>query len=105
MVGYCIYKFMLNEDMSTIEFSMFSGSGDDIYPTLSLCFSGKGIFDLLSIKNEWKRLKQEMPPEFRKNYGINTHWEDTLSKIDYKNFSLQPKFILFHVGLSSFIYI
>ena len=98
MVGYCIYKFMLNEDMSTTEFNIFSGSDDNIYPTLSLCFSGKGIFDMGTIKNEAKNIKRQL---LDKNYGINTHWEDVLSKLNYKNLSLDPRRMLYHVSLSS----
>ena len=43
--GYCTYKFYLNEDISVVEFDKFNGNDSNIYPTLSLCFYGGGMFD------------------------------------------------------------
>ena len=101
MVGYCIYKFMLNEDMSTIEFDVFTGKDKNIYPTLSLCFSGKGIFNIKKIKDEWRNIKKKLSPVLWKKNDINTHWDNLLSKFDYDDVSLNPRGILFHVSLNS----
>ena len=87
--------------MSTIEFDVFTGKDKNIYPTLSLCFSGKGIFNIQKIKDEWRNIKKDLSPALRKNNGINTHWDNLLSKFDYNDVSLNPREILFHVSLNS----
>ena len=43
--AYCAYKFYLNEDISVVEFDKFNGNDKNIYPTLSLCFYGGGMFN------------------------------------------------------------
>ena len=43
--AYCAYKFYLNEDISVVEFDKFTGNDRNIYPTLSLCFYGGGMFN------------------------------------------------------------
>ena len=74
---------MLNEDSSIIEFNTFNGVGNDIYPTLTICFSGRGIFRLKYIKEK---------------YGTRTHyehflrgevWDDKLNKVEYEEVSLR----------------
>ena len=48
-ITYCLYRFMLNEDMTSIEFRRFDGIGNNIYPVISLCFSEPGIFNILEL--------------------------------------------------------
>ena len=43
--AYCAYKFYLNEDNSVVEFNKFNGNENNIYPSLSLCFYGDGMFN------------------------------------------------------------
>ena len=45
MSVYCAHKFYLNKDSSVVEFHNFNGNEDNIYPTLSLCFNGGGMFN------------------------------------------------------------
>ena len=87
---------MLNEDSSIIEFNTFNGVGNDIYPTLTICFSGRGIFRLKHIKEK---------------YGTKTHyehflrgevWDDKLNKVEYEEVSLRAELIFEHLYLMAF---
>ena len=50
MSVYCAHKFYLNKDSSVVEFHNFNGNEDNIYPTLSLCFNGGGMFNQKLLK-------------------------------------------------------
>ena len=50
MVLSGVYKYYLDEDIATIDFHRFNGIGNDVYPTLSLCFNGYGIYNHMKIK-------------------------------------------------------
>ena len=85
MVAYCLHKFMLDEDTSTIEFHSFNGKGDNIYPTLSLCFRGKGIFDQALIR---RKTKSQLSYS---SFLDGQDWDNRLLEIDYDNVSLDAR--------------
>ena len=97
MIVYCIYKFWLNEDTTTIVFNRFNGTGMDIYPTISICFKGKGIFDTEKIKNE-----TNSEVEFKK-FLEGKIWDDKLVSLDYDNVSLKAEEMIqqFHIKSSN----
>ena len=95
MIAYCVYKFWLNEDTTTIVFNRFNGSGIDIYPTVSFCFKGKGIFDTERIKNETKS-----ETDYRK-FLDGKIWDDKLLVLDYDNVSWNAEKMLNHFYIKS----
>ena len=95
MIVYCIYKFWLNEDTTTIVFNRFNGSGMEIYPTISICFKGKGFFDTEKIKNE---TNSEF--EFKK-FLEGKIWDDKLAHLDYDNVSLKVEEMIQHFHIKS----
>ena len=97
MITYCFYKFLLNEDMSTIEFKMFNGAGNDIYPTLSLCFGGTGIFDTAKIK---KRLQRKKKPHYRE-FLLGEKWDEELLNINYEAVTLDARKLIRHISFYS----
>ena len=97
MIVYCIYKFWLNEDTTTIVFNRFNGSGIDIYPTISVCFKGKGFFDIEKIRNE-----TNSEVEFKK-FLEGKIWDDKLANLDYDNVTLKAEEMIqqFHIKSSN----
>ena len=96
MVSYCIYKFFLNEDSSIIEFNTFTGDGNHIYPTLTVCFSGDGIFNQERIKKKTGTSRK---------YGRFLRgdlWKKKLLDADYDDVSLKGELIFEHLQLGSF---
>ena len=97
MISYCIYKFWLNEDTTTIVFNRFNGSGIDIYPTISVCFKGKGFFDTEKIRNE-----TNSEVEFKK-FLEGKIWDDKLANVGYDNVTLKAEEMIqqFHIKSSN----
>lgn len=95
MIVYCVYKFWLNEDTTTIIFNRFNGSSIDPYPTVSLCFKGKGFFDTLKIKNDTKS-----ETEYKK-FLEGKVWDDKLLDVDYDNVSWKAEEIFQHFYIKS----
>ena len=93
MVSYCIYKFYLNEDSSIIEFRTFTGEGNHIYPTLTVCFSGYGIFNQERIETNAKKYRRFLRGDL---------WDEGLQNADYDDVSLKGELIFEHLSLGSF---
>ena len=84
---------MLDEDTSTIEFHSFNGKGDNIYPTLSLCFRGKGIFDQALIR---RKTKSQLSYS---SFLDGQDWDNRLLEIDYDNVSLDARKMVEYIRL------
>ena len=83
MISYCVYKFVLDDDMTSIVFRRFNGKGDEIYPTLSFCFKGKGIFDATEIR----KISQSKIEYTRFLFGKD--WDERLLDVEYDNVTLE----------------
>lgn len=95
MVAYCLHKFMLDEDTSAIEFHSFNGKDDNIYPTLSLCFRGKGIFDQAKIR---QKTKSQLSYS---SFLDGQDFDKTLLEIDYDNVSLDARKMVEYISMYS----
>ena len=95
MVAYCAHKFSLNEDTTTIEFNHFNGVENYIYPTLSVCFTGRGIFDVSKIEDETKSDGQY------KKFLNGELWDEKFLNVNYENVSLDAKNMLENLVLQS----
>lgn len=95
MIAYGVYKFWLNEDTTVIVFNRFNGNGIDIYPTLSFCFKGKGVFDTERIKNETKS-----ETDYRK-FLDGKVWDNKLLVLDYDNVSCNAEKMLDYLYIKS----
>ena len=95
MIAYCVNKFMLDEDTSTVKFYSFDGKGTNIYPTLSLCFRGSGIFDNFKIR------EQTLSKVGYASYLDGKEWDSKLVNVNYDNVSLDARKIVESVTVSS----
>ena len=98
MVCYSVFKFSLNEDMSTIEFDRFNGVGDHIYPTLSLCFNGHGIYNHKKIKKQIKNYKNS--EDYRK-FLQGKYWNEEYLQIDAGNITVDAEKLIKDIHLYS----
>ena len=81
-IVYCIYQYILDEDVSRIEFQQFNSEKDHIYPAITICFPTPLLEDKLASYGE----------------GINTSsysgflrgeiWDDRMANINYADVSL-----------------
>ena len=99
---------MLNEDSSIIEFRTFNGIGTDVYPTLSLCFGGNGIFDNLDVRKQIRKIRGKKKGDVWK-YGeekvhyqdflLGKDWDSRLLGIDYENVTLNARKLILGIFL------
>ena len=95
MISYCVYKFLLDDDMTSIVFRQFNGKGDEIYPSLSLCFKGKGVFDTVKIQ---KLFNSNL--DYQK-FLNGRAWDKRMLDVNYDNVSLDAQKLFEHVKLQA----
>ena len=105
MASYCAYKFYLNEDNSVIEFESFDGVGKNIYPTISFCFYGDGMFDNKTIWNEFvtENTTKNIKPTNRyyERFLLGEIWAEEFLNISYNKVTPDWKRILRFVKIFS----
>ena len=79
---YCVYQYILDEDVSRIEFQQFNSEEDHIYPAITMCFPKPLLEDKLAPYGE----------------GINTSsyssflkgelWDERMANINYDDVSM-----------------
>ena len=105
MASYCAYKFYLNEDTSVVEFETFGGVKNNIYPTLSLCFRGNGMFDNKSIwqKHVTDEIKSSIKPttKYYERFLLGDIWAKEFLNISYNEVTPDFKRILRNIRMFS----
>ena len=106
MMVYGIYRYALNEDVTTIEFKTFTGLGDGIYPSLSLCLVGPGIFDNVDLHvphDQHTTPLDRLTFEYR-NLLLGDIQNDALMNVSYDNvtFDFESERILKKVEMFPF---
>ena len=81
---YCVYQYLLDEDVARIEFEEFNSDINNIYPTISLCFPSP--------------LSEDKLEKYGEGINISTYssfltgqsgsWDDRMAQIDYDDVSL-----------------
>ena len=94
MICYGIYRYLLNEDVSTIQFRRFNGIDKDIYPTFTLCFSGFGIYNRRKIRS----LTSGDNKEYR-NFLLGRYWNEEFLKLAQKNITLEARDIITELSM------
>ena len=95
MISYCVYKFVLDDDMTSIVFRRFNGKGNEIYPTLTLCFKGASIFDAEKIQ----RVSQSNIDYQKFLSGLV--WDQRLYDINYDNVTLDFENLVKYIRLQA----
>ena len=81
---YCVFQYLLDEDVARINFEEFNSEPDNIYPTISLCFPSPLLEDKLSKYGEGINI--DTYSSFLT--GQNGSWDDRMAQIDYDDVSL-----------------
>ena len=99
MVFNGVYKYYLDEDISTIEFHRFNGVGKNVYPTLSLCFTGYGIYNHKKIK-EITGYSEDYGSYKYQKFLLGKYWSDGFSSLlTEKNITMDATQIIKDINL------
>ena len=97
LVGYCVDRYLQNQNTASIDYKRYHQTEKDIYPSISICFGGLAIYDS-------NRLEQ--------TYGINNSaeysmflkgekWNDEMVMVDYDHVTDHLKSYFHGLFLSS----
>ena len=100
--SYCIYKYMLDEDVSNITYQLFGEREEDKYPTISFCFYGDIIFNgkaMQSAMNEQTKASttDQLYTEYEslihryKKFLNGENSEDVIKNIAYENATIDMR--------------
>ena len=81
---YCVYQYLLDEDVARIEFAEFNSEINNIYPTITLCFPSPLLEDKLA--KYGKGINATTYSSFLT--GQHNSWDDRMAQIDYDDVSL-----------------
>ena len=87
LLAYCTWKYLKDESNSLTDFQVFHATEKDIYPTMSLCFQGKGIYDRKKLKQIYKSRNVTRYVSFLKG----RHWDERLLGVDYDDVTINLK--------------
>ena len=82
LVCWCIYKFNKDNDVSLVQYKQYHGEKDNIYPSLTLCFTNPFLDDKL------KNIGNGINVKTYSNYLQGLHWDDRLVNVDYDNVTI-----------------
>ena len=105
MAAYCGYRFYLNEDNSVVDFKKFNGAEENIYPALSFCFWGDGMFDNKSIWQKYvtEDIKNTIKPSIKyyERFLLGKIWAEEFMNISYNEMTPDFKRILRYINMFS----
>ena len=80
--SYCIYQYLLDEDISRIDFKKFNSNENHIYPAITLCFS----YPLLAEK--LTRYGEGIDVSSYTSFMEGNLWDDRMANIDFDDVSI-----------------
>ena len=80
MVGYWIYKYHSNEDITTIEYKKLRNGDDIVFPELTICFTDPFLNETLGKID--RKLSRQQYVEYLKGNVIDS--DKTFMNIDYE---------------------
>ena len=84
-VSWCIYLYLLDEDVTLVDFKNFHDSILDIYPTISICLTVP--YNETKLQKYGNHIKGFSYSEFLGG----RFWNDTMANIPYDDVALNPK--------------
>ena len=96
MCAYCIWEYYQNRDLSDVSFQKFHGTGLNVYPQISLCFSHE--YSESGLKNINKDFTSSSYDLFLKG----RIWDDRMLDLDYEKVITRPEDHLLHICGQSF---
>ena len=90
MCIYCIFEYSQNRDLSDISFVKFQGTGINIYPQISLCFSHEFI------DSELKKINSEFNSTAYDDFLRGNIWDSRMIDLDFEKVRTKPENHLLH---------
>ena len=87
LLCFCCWKYLQDESTSLVEFQTFHNTKKDIYPSISFCFWGRGIY-------YDERLNQRYGIENVSDYMKflqGNHWKNQMLKVEYDSTTIDLK--------------
>ena len=81
-VSWCVYNFLLNEDVSLVGFQKFQAHHENLYPMLTICI----INPILNKK--LKEYKANLNTSSYQSFLKGDIWDPALNDIDYNNVTI-----------------
>ena len=94
MLCFGCWRYLQNESTSLVEFQTYHTTERDIYPSISLCFWGEGIY---KDKNLTQSYELENVSRYM-NFLQGNIWDNRMLKIDYDSVTLDLKDHVYSVG-------
>ena len=80
---YCVYQYMLDEDVARIEFKEFNSGTNDIYPAVTMCFRSP------LLEHELEKYGDGINVNTYSSFLIGDHWDDRMVHINYDDVSIK----------------
>ena len=82
---HCIYIFLLNEDVSIVQYQPFHAQKGNIYPSITLCIVNPFLED------ELKKYGDGINTTSYSNFLAGEHWDERMLKIRYEGVTVSSK--------------
>ena len=96
LLFYCSYKYIQNESTSLVDYRVYHQSEKDIYPSLSLCFQGMGIYDAHKLNKIYGLKETREYVEFLQGRV----WKDDLLDVTYDDVTIDLKDYVENISLT-----
>ena len=97
LVGYCVDRYLQNQNTASIDYKRYHQTEKDIYPSISICFGGLAIYDS-------NRLQQTYGINHSAEYSMflkGEKWNDEMVMVDYDHVTDHLKSYFHGLFLSS----
>ena len=96
LLFYCSYKYIQNESTSLVDYRVYHQSEKDIYPSLSLCFQGMGIYDADKLNKIYGIKETREYIEFMQGRV----WKEDLLDVTYDDVTIDLKDYIENISLT-----
>ena len=83
---YCIHKYSLDQNLSVVDFKKFHNSEEDLYPSLSLCFTDSISKEKLA--ESYGGRKKSIYTSYLLGYVSDSDWIKKYLDIDYNDVAI-----------------
>jgi hypothetical protein len=96
MTIYCLIQYLLDKDVSDVNFRTFDSDKDYVYPTITLCFETTFLEEALF--NEEKGINEYLYTQFLSG----EYWQENLLAVDYDNVTIKIEDYFLGIYISRF---
>ena len=79
---YCVYQYILDEDVARIGFKEFNSENDHIYPAVTMCFPRP------LVEQKFKKYGDGINANTYSSFLRGIHWDNRMTHINYDDVSI-----------------